>query len=87
MGRSIYLIKLVDKTKPFSFTPPQKQKVVQPRSKDVVVQRRQRIVQKRVMHVQSCCFANLNLKLVYTPVAAVVVVTQALYYPVEDTTN
>ena len=60
MGRSIYLIKLVDKTKPFSFTPPQKQKVVQPRSKDVVVQRRQRIVQKRAMHVQRCCFANLR---------------------------
>ena len=30
----------------------------------VVVQRRQRNVQKSVMHVQSCCFANLNL-LVY----------------------
>ena len=27
----------------------------------VVVQRRQRSVQKSVMHVQSCCFANLNL--------------------------
>ena len=27
----------------------------------VVVQRRQRNVQKSVMHVQSCCFANLNL--------------------------
>ena len=29
----------------------------------VVVQRRQRNVQKRVMHVQSCGFANLNLLL------------------------
>ena len=29
----------------------------------VVVQRRQRNLQKRVMHVQSCCFANLNLLL------------------------
>ena len=27
----------------------------------VVMQRRQRNVQKSVMHVQSCCFANLNL--------------------------
>ena len=27
----------------------------------VVVQRQQRNVQKSVMHVQSCCFANLNL--------------------------
>ena len=27
----------------------------------VVRQRRQRNVQKSVMHVQSCCFANLNL--------------------------
>ena len=29
----------------------------------VVVQRRQRNVQKSVMHVQSCCFTNLNLLL------------------------
>ena len=29
----------------------------------VVVQRRQRNVQKSVMHVQSCCFADLNLLL------------------------
>ena len=29
----------------------------------VVVQRRLRNVQKSVMHVQSCCFANLNLLL------------------------
>ena len=29
----------------------------------VLVQRRQRNVQKSVMHVQSCCFANLNLLL------------------------
>ena len=32
----------------------------------VVVQRRQRNVQKSVMHVSSCCFANLNL-LVFSP--------------------
>ena len=30
----------------------------------VVVQRRQRNVQKSVMHLQSCCFAYLNLLLV-----------------------
>ena len=29
----------------------------------VIVQRRQRNVQKRVMHVHCCCFANLNLLL------------------------
>ena len=29
----------------------------------VVVQRRLRNVQKSVMHVQSCCFANINLLL------------------------
>ena len=29
----------------------------------MAVQRRQRNVQKSVMHVQSCCFANLNLLL------------------------
>ena len=29
----------------------------------VVVQRRQRNVQKSVMHVQSCCFANLKVML------------------------
>ena len=29
----------------------------------VIVQRRQRNVQKRVMHVQCCCFANLNILL------------------------
>ena len=29
----------------------------------VVVQRRPRNEQKSVMHVQSCCFANLNLLL------------------------
>ena len=31
----------------------------------VVVQRRQRNVQKSLMHVQSCCFANLNLLLFF----------------------
>ena len=29
----------------------------------LVVQRRQRNIQKSVIHVQSCCFANLNLLL------------------------
>ena len=33
----------------------------------VVVQRRLRNVQKSVMHVQSCCFANLNLLLFCRP--------------------
>ena len=33
----------------------------------VVVQRRQRNVQKSVMHVQSCCFVNLNLLLFSRP--------------------
>ena len=33
----------------------------------VVVQRRQRNVQKIVMHVQSCCFAYLNLLLFSSP--------------------
>ena len=33
----------------------------------VVVQRRQRNEQKSVMHVQSCCFANLNLSLFCRP--------------------
>ena len=31
----------------------------------LVVQRQQRNVQKSVMHVQSCCFANLNLLLFF----------------------
>ena len=31
----------------------------------VVVQRRLKNVQKSVMHVQSCCFANLNLLLFF----------------------
>ena len=35
----------------------------------VVVQRRQRNVLKRVMHVQSCCFSNLNLLLFHVLVA------------------
>ena len=40
----------------------------------VVVQRRQRNVQKSVMHVQSCCFTNLNLLLFAVLVAVAVVV-------------
>ena len=39
----------------------------------VIVQWRQRNVQKRVMHVQSRCFANLNL-LLFTVLVAVAVV-------------
>ena len=38
----------------------------------VVVQRRLRNVQKSVMHVQSCCFANINL-LFFTVLVPVVV--------------
>ena len=41
----------------------------------VVVQGRQRNVQKSVMHVQSCCFANLNLLLSDVAVAFGVVVS------------
>ena len=41
----------------------------------VVVQGRQRNVQKSVMHVQSCCFANLNLLLSDVAVALGVVVS------------
>ena len=37
----------------------------------VVVQRRQWNVQKRVMYEQSCCFASLNLKSVFTHVASI----------------
>ena len=40
----------------------------------VVMQRRQRNVQKKVMHVLSCCFANLNLLLFCVLVAVAVVV-------------
>ena len=40
----------------------------------IVVQWRQRNVQKSVMHVQSCCFANLNLHM-YCFSAVLVAVT------------
>ena len=40
----------------------------------VVVQRRQGTVPKSVMHVQSCCFASLNLLFFIVLVAVVVVV-------------
>ena len=40
----------------------------------VAVQRRQRNVEKRVMHVQSCYFSNLNLLLFAVLVAVAVVV-------------
>ena len=40
----------------------------------VVVRWRQRNVQKRVMHVQSCYFANLNLLLFFAVLVAVAVV-------------
>ena len=39
----------------------------------VVVQWRQRNVQKSMMHVQSCCFANLNYYFFEVPVAVAVV--------------
>ena len=41
-----------------------------------VVQRRQRNVQKNLIHVQSCCFANLNLLLFAVLVAVAVVVAK-----------
>jgi len=40
----------------------------------VVVQRRQRNEQKSVIHVQSCCFANLSLVLFAVLVDVAVVV-------------
>jgi len=40
----------------------------------VVVQRRLRNVQKNVMDVQSCCFANLIYSLFAVPVAVAIVV-------------
>ena len=40
----------------------------------VVVQRRQRNVQKSVMYVQSCCFANKSHRLLVVLVAVAVVV-------------
>ena len=46
----------------------------------VVVQRRQRKAQKSVLHVQSCCFANLNLYCFLAPLVAIeVVVAEAPY--------
>ena len=42
----------------------------------VVVQGRQRSVQKSVMHVQSCCFANLILLLFEAAVAVAVAVEE-----------
>ena len=46
----------------------------------VVVQWWQRNVQKSVMHVQSCCFVNLNLLFFAVLVDVAVVVAKALYY-------
>ena len=43
----------------------------------VVGQRRQRNVQKSVVHVQSCCFANLNLLLYFAVLVAGAVVFAA----------
>ena len=40
----------------------------------VVVQQRQRNVEKSVMHVPSCCFANLNLLCFFVVLVAVPVV-------------
>ena len=42
-----------------------------------VMQRRQRNVQKSVMHVQSCCFANLNLVLFAALLDVAVVVAES----------
>ena len=41
----------------------------------VVVKEQQRNVQKRVMHVQSCCFAHQTYCFLDVPVAVVVVVS------------
>ena len=46
----------------------------------VVVQQRQRNVQKSVMHVKKCCFVNLNLLLF--AVLDAVAVAKALYQPI-----
>ena len=43
----------------------------------MVVQRRRRNVQKSVMHVQSCCFANLTYCFFALLVAVAVVVAEA----------
>ena len=45
----------------------------------VIVQQRQRNVQKSVPHVQSCCFATLNLLFFAVFVAVAVVIAQAPY--------
>ena len=41
----------------------------------IVMGRRQRNVQKYVMYVQSCCFANINLLLFFFAVLVAVAVT------------
>ena len=45
----------------------------------IVFQLRQRNVQKRVMHVQSCCFANQTYCFFAFLVVVAVVVAKALY--------
>ena len=54
------------------FTPSTKREIRQ--FHVVVVQRRQRKVQESVVHVQICCFANLNLLFFIVLVAVVAVV-------------
>ena len=44
----------------------------------VVMPRRKRNVQKSVMHVQSCCFANLNPLLLFFPVLVFAVVVDVV---------
>ena len=46
----------------------------------VVMLRRQRNVQKRVIHVQSCCFTNINLLFFAILVDIAIVVAYAPYF-------
>ena len=43
----------------------------------VVVHRRQRNVQESMMHVQSCCFVNLNLLFFAVLLAIAIVIAEA----------
>ena len=47
----------------------------------VAVQRRQRNVPKSVLHVQNCCFANLNLLLQFHVLVGVAFVATKTRYP------
>ena len=52
----------------------------------VVVQRRQRKVQKSVMHVQCCCFVNLNMLFLAVLLDVAVIVALVPYnVPVAET--